>query len=186
MASPDVKRCFVALAPDDAVRTALADAAAAPRIKGLRLTPAANLHLTLKFLGNVHDDDVPDVIEALHLGVDGVEPFDMVITGVLYLPHQRRPRVLAAGLEPDPALMRLQKQTEHALAAVGYPPEQRAFRPHITLGRFKSPPRKPLPEIELAPHRCRIAHATLMASQLTADGPIYTPLEQIELPGDRV
>jgi 2'-5' RNA ligase len=96
------------------------------------------LHLTLKFLGEVDDAQEPALRAAL-LDAAGAaaEPRGVTlhIEGFGVFPDARRPRVVWAGIAPDPALELLPDRVERAFAPLGFPTEARAFRPHLTLGR---------------------------------------------------
>ena len=91
------------------------------------------LHLTLKFLGDVDDAREADLRAAL--GQVGGRPVTVHIEGFGVFPDFRRPRIVWAGIEPDPALELLQHRVEQVFAPLGFPTEARPFRPHVTLGR---------------------------------------------------
>jgi 2'-5' RNA ligase len=91
------------------------------------------LHLTLKFLGDVEDAREPNLRAAL--GQVGGGPVSLHIEGFGVFPDFQRPRIVWAGVAPDPALELLQHRVEQVFAPLGFPTEPRAFRPHLTLGR---------------------------------------------------
>jgi 2'-5' RNA ligase len=96
------------------------------------------VHLTLKFLGDVEDGQEPALRAALAAAAGlGSEPRGVTvhIEGFGVFPDFHRPRVVWAGVAPDPALELLQHNVEQAFAPLGFPTEGRAFRPHVTLGR---------------------------------------------------
>jgi RNA 2',3'-cyclic 3'-phosphodiesterase len=133
-------RLFFALWPDAAARAALADVArnTASRYGG-RAVPAANLHLTLVFLGEVD----PAKIDALRRAVDGVAcagfPFVLDRIGGF-----RRAGVAWAGCrQSPPALFTLQSTLEARIRAAGFSPDDRAFAPHLTLARHVREPVEP-------------------------------------------
>ncbi len=97
-----------------------------------------SLHLTLKFLGNIEERIISSLEAALTESSDGVEPFSIQIGGVGVFPSHKRPRVLWVGVTPEPALIWLHRNLEKDLAALGFAPERRAFRPHLTLMRLRS------------------------------------------------
>src|SRR5947208_2449976 len=97
-----------------------------------------NIHLSLKFLGDVEETREPELREALQRAAgSGPEPrpLTLQITGFGVFPDYHRPQVLWAGVTPDPGLELLQHGVEQAFAPLGFPTEARAFRPHVTLGR---------------------------------------------------
>ena len=91
------------------------------------------LHLTLKFLGDVDDAREPTLRVAL--GQVGGGPVTVHIEGFGVFPDFRRPRIMWAGVAPDPALELLQHRVEQVFAPLGFATEARPFRPHVTLGR---------------------------------------------------
>ena len=101
----------------------------------VRWVPPANLHLTLRFLGSVQADLVDRIVEAATQAVHGFEAFDVPMAGVGAFPGPRRPRVLWVGAGDVPPLRRLHAALEEALAPLGFAPEERAFQPHVTIGR---------------------------------------------------
>jgi RNA 2',3'-cyclic 3'-phosphodiesterase len=121
------------------VRQGLWDAIGPVREGGLPLkwVRPDGLHLTLKFLGDVDDAREPDLRTALRqaAGAGEARPVTLQIEGFGVFPDFRRPRVVWAGVAPDPAVELLQHRVEQAFAPLGFPTEARAFRPHLTLGR---------------------------------------------------
>ncbi|MEX0692441.1 MAG: RNA 2',3'-cyclic phosphodiesterase [Gemmatimonadales bacterium] len=105
--------------------------------EAVRWVPEEQLHLTLKFLGDVTDDRLPDVAPALMDACQGAKPFPLDVMGFGSFPPARPPRVLWAGIEPAPSLELLQDKVERAMAAVEFPVEGQPFRPHVTVGRVK-------------------------------------------------
>jgi 2'-5' RNA ligase len=137
-------RLFVALNLPEAVREALWQAAARLRDLDLpvRWVKPDGLHLTLKFLGEVGEEREPDLIAALGRAAappSGSRPASGVLNlrvhGFGAFPDPRRPRVLWAGVEAEPALELLQHAVEREFEPLGFPTEARPFRPHLTLGR---------------------------------------------------
>jgi len=132
-------RTFVALVPSAAEQGRLADAAADLRDAGfpIRWVPPENVHLTLKFLGELPEERVREVCSAVDGAAAGVPPFVMGVGGFGAFPSLRRPQVVWVGVELEPTLESLQASLEEALAGLGFPREQRPFRPHLTLGRAR-------------------------------------------------
>jgi 2'-5' RNA ligase len=175
-------RLFVALdLPADA-RAALvawADAAAPPQV---RRVPAANLHVTLAFLG-ARDEDDAAAAGGLLAGL--ARPLGVLRTaGVLWL-APRRPHVLTVALGAQEELSSLQRDLVAGLtAAIGFEPERRPFRPHVTVGRVPRGTRidtrgeldPPVPELAFD-----AGALTLYRSHTGAGGARYEPLERAEL-----
>ncbi len=137
-------RCFVAIDLPDDVRRALEAAqatlrAAAPRAD-VRWVSAAAMHLTLKFLGDVSPEHCASVQAAIAGVTAGTPPIPLHASGLGVFPGPARPRVIWAGLAGGLGeLGALAAAVERALAPLGFPPEQRPFRGHVTLGRVRSP-----------------------------------------------
>lgn len=103
-----------------------------------------NLHLTLKFFGEVATDRVATIEEAIRVANAGSAPLEMRLDELGAFPNARRPRVLWVGLDAPPALELLQDRLERQCDAIGFPPEGTPFRPHVTLGRVRQGQRCPL------------------------------------------
>ena len=104
--------------------------------KAVRWVPAANSHLTLKFLGEVSTGNLQSLARMLKSEARLHAPFEVQINGLGGFPNLRRPRVIWVGSETSPALISLQHAIEAETRALGYPSEERAFSPHLTLGRI--------------------------------------------------
>jgi 2'-5' RNA ligase len=94
-----------------------------------------HFHVTLKFLGEVADDRMEGVREALDRVASNTARLDLEIEGFGAFPTIRRPEVIWVGIEPSPALRCLKQDVEWALMGCGFERETRAFHPHLTLGR---------------------------------------------------
>ena len=96
------------------------------------------IHVTLKFMGDIPAATVERVLEALPPVAAGFGPFELAISGLGVFPNIRRPRVLWAGLDGGlTTLSDLQLAVDEAVGKLGLPQEQRAFSPHLTLGRVR-------------------------------------------------
>lgn len=155
----------------------------------VRWTTAEQLHLTLKFFGNVRTEDVTLLEDALRQAAQGVPPFHLIIRGLGCFPSCRRPNVIWLGLEGDlGGLQRLQNNLHQHCQRFGQHSEDRAFRPHLTIGRVKAS----VPSACELGERIRsttlgtigqwsIHQITLLQSQLTPRGSIYTELAEVAL-----
>ena len=126
-------RLFVAIDFPEAVRARLV--ALSVGVRGARLLPPEQYHLTLRFIGEVDGAVFSDITEAL--GDIAAEPFNLRLSGVGHFPPSGPPRVLWAGLAPSEPLLRLQGRIENRLCGLGLEPESRNYAPHITLARLK-------------------------------------------------
>lgn len=104
----------------------------------IRLVKTDNIHLTLLFLGDVNEDDIPFIKEALNDACSVYAPFRVCLKGAGVFPNKRRPRVLWLGLEGElERLSLLRANLEERLEPIGIKKEKRGFKAHLTLGRFK-------------------------------------------------
>src|ERR1700741_4536647 len=132
-------RLFVALQISEEIRTAMV--ALGHKLKPLddswKWTRTENLHVTLKFLGEIPSDKLESVRQALR-GVPGEWPIEVKFSRLGFFPNEWRPRVLWGGMETGQRLPALGTAIEGALAKVGVPRDEREFTPHLTLARNKS------------------------------------------------
>ena len=103
----------------------------------VRWVEPENLHVTLKFLGEVREDRVPAIEAAMSDIGSSTRPFTADLGGFGAFPTVRRPRILWLGLEATPELRCLKQDLEWSLGDLGFEVETRAFHPHVTLGRTK-------------------------------------------------
>jgi 2'-5' RNA ligase len=186
-------RSFIAVELSPNVR-----ARAAQLIKALSAAEAKiswvqpqNLHLTLVFLGDVPLEEVPQICHAMNRAVAELPPFDLEVRGAGAFPDAARPRTVWLGVRRgEEEMIALHASLETALADVGYRPEGRRFRPHLTLGRVRQAPRNSSVLIRLLEEHqdyladvMSVSDITLFSSELTKDGPIYDPLGTAELGG---
>ncbi|HEX8954031.1 MAG TPA: RNA 2',3'-cyclic phosphodiesterase [Polyangia bacterium] len=99
--------------------------------------PAANLHLTLKFLGSIGDELVDGVTGACRRVAARHPPIEAKAIGLGAFPSPQKPSVLWVGVEAPPALAALQRDVEAAMVELGFDKEERAYHPHVTVGRVK-------------------------------------------------
>jgi 2'-5' RNA ligase len=135
---------FVAVDPPGEALAHLADAVAPLRgVPGApRWTAPDRWHLTLLFLGAVPEEDVPPLVDAASLAVAGTPPMTLRLAGGGRFGSLRRPQVAWAGLEGDVELLsELATRLAAGARALRLPVEDRPFRPHLTLGRWR--PRQP-------------------------------------------
>jgi 2'-5' RNA ligase len=146
------------------------------------------MHLTLKFLGDVEEERIPDVTEAVEAAAARVPPFAFGTDGLGAFPTSRRPRVLWVGVSPAPGLFALQEAVEDELALLGFPQEEDRYRPHITLGRLRDPRGAQsfpelLAEFTAPAVTVEVKDVLLMKSTLAAGGAVHEPLAAIPLSG---
>ena len=148
----------------------------------------ANLHLTLKFFGDIDDQDLSRICTAMTEAVAAAQAFDCPCQGIGAFPHLGRPRTLWAGLSGCQARMaELSGQVERALAPLGFPRERRTFHPHLTLGRVRgsrglaalTPLLRQHGDMPLG--TMEVSTITFFASDLRPAGPVYTALAHFAL-----
>jgi 2'-5' RNA ligase len=186
-------RLFVAVNLPAGERRALRDATAPLRTSGVqvRWTAEPDLHITLRFLGEVVEAQAEPIGAAVAAAVRGVKPFDVGLGGVGAFPDLAVPRVVWIGVERHPALELLAHDVEGALRPFGFEPELRPFQPHLTVGRAKrGASEAALRELELLAATVDYAGVIpvdaldLMVSR-HGSGPRYQSLHHAELGGGR-
>ncbi len=144
----------------------------------VRWVREAGLHLTLKFFGEVTADRLDTIAEMVGFSLDGVAPMPMQITGAGVFPGPSRPRVIRLDVAAGTELELLQDRLERGGERIGFPPEGRPFRPHVTLGRIKEGqrlPRDAMDIIEAIPGQPEFLadRVVLYESELGFGGPLY-------------
>ncbi len=153
----------------------------------LRVVAPENLHITLKFLGNVDEGRIPSIVEVLERATLGLPPSLLSLHGTGAFPSLKAPRVLWVGVEGGDALVTIARRLEEGLHDLGFPRERRRFSPHLTVARVKGPQgrdevaRVMLDYRETNFGRQRVDEIRLKRSELTPSGPIYTDLAQVAL-----
>jgi 2'-5' RNA ligase len=151
----------------------------------VRWVAPENVHLTLKFLGDVSPANLELLAEALKVEALNHAPFEAYVGKVGAFPNPRRPRVIWVGFEAPAALSAVQRGVEAVCARLGYPSEERGFTPHLTIGRLGQTTsaadlehaRLALQKTELGIlGKIRVDGVHIFKSDLRPDGPIYTHL----------
>ena len=182
-------RLFVAMELDDDVRSVLRSVQAelGRRCEGVRWIPPEQLHVTVKFLGEVPDADVTSVAEAVTRGAAGAVPFTMELGGCGCFPPRGGVRIVWAGIQEESgALLKCVDLVEGELMRIGFSKEKRPFSGHITIGRVREDrsdgriraaaeafPFEPVPQ--------SVSSLTLMSSVLSPKGQTYTPAARVKL-----
>lgn len=187
----NVLRAFVAVELPEALLQALAAVQTELVRCGLhaRWTPPQNLHLTLRFLGDISAERVQIVAAALNTAAAENETFSLAAEGLGVFPGIRRPRVLWAGLTgATAALVRLQRGLDDRLQAAGFPREARDFHGHLTLGRFSQAPTGGVGDVVSAYASqhfggFEVRELVLFQSDLRPRGAVYTALARAALRG---
>lgn len=192
-------RIFVAIPLPESLLERLADVQY--RLQGkvphrsVRWVRPEGVHLTLKFLGDTPQDDIPTVQEALAVVARNAPPCTLTAEGLGCFPSPRRPRVLWVGVnEPTGRLQALYRAVEEAMTSLGYKPERHGFTPHLTLGRVRRGSsrndEKQISEAITGTTVDQLAEFTadrfaLIRSDLKPSGAVYTTLATFPLLGGR-
>ena len=176
-------RTFVAIFPPPEIRAEVL--ARAPRLSlggRVRWSRPENVHLTLKFLGDVREEELGDLCAAVEEVCGRHAPFDAELAGFGAFPSARRAQILWAGISAGSGGLRsLATDLDAALAPLGFEREKRPYTPHLTLGRARSKPAsfEPSPEEYLGEFRVR--YVELTESNLIPEGAIYRTVRAFAL-----
>jgi len=187
-------RCFIAVELPDEVKTGL-DQLQAQLKSGnqpwVKWVDPYSIHLTLKFLGNVAVDRIDPITAAMEEATQGVSPLHLEVKDLGVFPNLRRVQVVWVGVSGEvDKLARLQQRLESNLAGLGFTPERRRFTPHLTLARLRdraSPDEREGLGKLIASTKFEAAYTfpvdaiSLMRSQLTREGAIYSKISSAEL-----
>jgi 2'-5' RNA ligase len=162
------------------VREAVPDAAAS-------WSRPENIHLTVKFFGNVDQAKVPMISEALARVAEEFSPIGITVGATGVFPRPSRPQVLWIGIDDRTgALMKLRKRVQDECAREGFPKEDRAFHPHLTIARIRQPRNaNRLAQAHLhtdfAASELVLNELVLFRSELSPKGSKYTPISRSRL-----
>jgi 2'-5' RNA ligase len=151
----------------------------------VRWVPTRNMHLTLKFLGDTAVSHLDFLKQMLVRESEAHSQFDMQLGGIGSFPNSRNPRLLWIGIHAPSNLISLQRGIESGASRLGYKPEDRAFSPHLTIGRVRQGAsltelqkiRAALDSMQFGNIAIvRVDSVHLFKSDLQPEGPIYTKL----------
>ena len=148
-----------------------------------------NIHLTLKFFGNVALDRIPAISDAANRAVKEFSQFEIRIGDTGVFPKPSRAQVLWIGVnDPSGRLSALQARLENECAAAGFEKEDRAFQPHLTIARIRNPQgARRLADAHLQMKfelvAVQLRELVVFRSELNSNGSKYTAISRIRLPG---
>jgi 2'-5' RNA ligase len=178
-------RAFVAIFPPPELQAAVTGALETVQHLNdkVRWVRPENIHLTLKFLGNVQEETLGNLCAALEETCAGHKPFDIGLVRLGAFPSARRARILWIGVDAGSDQLRaLAADLESALIPLGFEREKRAFTPHLTLARVRSRPvnfdGRPTTIGDL---RFRVRHIELIESTLSPKGGTYRTIQAFAL-----
>jgi 2'-5' RNA ligase len=182
----DPIRAFFAVELPPQVRAELAASLEALRPElpqAVRWIPDENLHLTLKFLGELPAERLPKLVGSVAGKLTSVEPFDAALGGLGAFPDARKARIVWVGVrEGQPLLARIARKLDASAGRVGVERERRPFHAHLTIGRLRSPARVPVERLagpDLIPFL--VEEVVLYESRLSPTGATYIPLTRLPL-----
>ncbi len=185
---PDIIRAFIAVTLPEPLTAIVSGVQQNLKARGLHIAWVApgNVHLTLKFLGDIESTDIDPIADVMNACAQSMAPLTVAALGLGVFPDLRRPRVVWLGITGGmPQLIAFQKDLDAGLTALGkgrFKPEERPFKGHLTLGRIKAGLDtgilvKALRETGKVESSAVTIHAIhLIQSRLTSSGSIYTPL----------
>jgi len=187
-------RAFIAIELPGSVKSALSqlqDNLQRSEHASVKWVDTGSIHLTLKFLGNIATETIPELTKVLSEAARGITPFHLELGEMGVFPNLRAPRVVWVGLRGETATLSvLQENIESALIPLGFPPENRAFSPHLTLGRVRekaSPGERRSLGQAVASSKVAsmepfpVDSLSLMRSTLTREGAVYSRLYSVAL-----
>jgi 2'-5' RNA ligase len=187
-----VWRVFCAIELPDEVRARLEDHILKLREKmpdaALSWSGVQNIHLTLKFFGNVEVERIPAISAAVSRAAQVFSSFQIVIEKTGVFPGPSRPQVFWIGVtDQSGKLLALQSRLEHECAAEGFAKEDRAYRPHLTIARVRKGGKTkwlgdPHLWMQFEPATVEVSELVLFRSELSSKGSKYTPISHHPLP----
>src|SRR5262245_18984155 len=185
-------RCFIAIEVPSEVRSAFVELQNVLRSAGADVawTNPDNVHLTLKFLGEIDKKLVSKVEQVCLETITSMSPFELNVNRIGLFPNERHPRVLWVGLGGEiETLEKLQEQLDERLAGIGFEVEEKDFQPHLTVGRIRS--NKNLREMlkrsdgySLPTLSFVVEEIVLMKSDLLSSGACYSELAKARMKRD--
>lgn len=156
----------------------------------IRWVPIENIHLSLKFLGDVSEKNIPMLKEILQAEAFSHTTFEISVGGFGVFPNVIRPRVIWVGVEAPDELINLQRRIDVETARLGYAPDQRDFTPHLTFGRVSrnASPKQVRKVSNILRNfnlgflaAARILEVCLFRSDLGPDGAVYSKMHCAKL-----
>lgn len=178
-------RTFVAINFPDILKNEIKDIqnSLKPFVKSARWTTVDNFHLTIKFLGEIDNSEKESAIEAIRIACNGFKPFEISFDRLGYFGSSENMRVVWIGMSKNPdKLFLLQSEIEKSFKAHGFPPDEKGFKPHVTIGRDVILSKKiDLSSFAINMDKLYVDKVSLMLSENSGKGFHYTPIYQIVL-----
>lgn len=173
----------IGLSPDIRSEVNSFSATLKAQLPKMRWVEARNLHITLRFLGEVDEKRIPEISSAAQEAARSITRFEIILGQLGAFPNSRKARVfwwgLAQGAEES---IQLFKQLERNLVSAGFKPEPKRYHPHLTLARLRYPAPLPLDSLTVPEGlSLTVSSYVLYQSTLTPQGPIYKTIEEFKL-----
>jgi len=150
------------------------------RIKGVKWVEKENLHITLKFLGEIEEEKVKEIGKILDEVSNKFKSFEVSLGELGGFPQLKNPRVLWIGVSPSEKIEEIFNFIEERVERIGIEKEERKFHPHITVARIKE--RKGISfENKKFNDKFKANRIVLFKSDLRPEGPIYTQIKEVKL-----
>lgn len=186
----NIIRTFVAVLIADEIKNRILKAQEQVRklAPDVKWVAPENFHVTLKFLGNIEEEKLPEVYEAVESVSRRYSPFNLSISGIGAFPKPERARVVWVGIQDGSEhLKNIANAIDLELAKIGFEKEKREFKSHITIGRVKT--NAPTRELARGIYEVdaqglgsqQVDCVVVMQSDLQLEGPVYSPLKVIKL-----
>ncbi len=153
----------------------------------VRWVSQKNMHLTLRFFGEIFEKEIQKISEATQMAVAKTAPFQLHLHGLGAFPSVKSPKVIWIGMTQSGPLINLENNLSIELKKLDYPPGDKPFHPHLTLGRAKSTRgKKDLVRLleknqNRSLEQMQVDQVTLIKSDLRPTGPVYTALHRFDL-----
>ena len=186
-------RSFIAIELPDELKRALGQLESrlkTAQFSSIKWVNPGSIHLTLKFLGTIDTDQIEAITRVMAESTRGVPPFCLAIKDLGVFPNLKRVQVVWVGITGEIAkIAQLQQNLESNLGRLGFTPESRPFTPHLTLARLRnqaSPEERQIlgqliASTSFQAGTIKVASISLMKSQLTREGAVYSRLRSVEL-----
>jgi 2'-5' RNA ligase len=153
----------------------------------VKLVEPENIHITVKFLGDTDEKFIDAIEQSMKESVKAIKPFLVTLKGTGVFPNQNYIKVIWVGITDSGAIETISRTIDTSLAPLGFKKEQRAFSPHLTVGRVKTARNKEK-LLKIIEHYQKkeftvqeVKSIILKKSELTLKGPIYTTLREVRL-----
>ena len=153
----------------------------------VKLVEPENIHITLKFLGDISEDHINKIEEIMKNSVKNIDSFEISLKNVGVFPNQNYIKVVWIGIENGEKIAQIAKNIDEGLSKLGYKKEKRGFSAHLTVARVRSAKNKDKLLKIIEKYRdieffdIKVESIKLKKSDLTPKGPIYTTLKDVKL-----